>query len=103
MMDTGFVQERVLPDNGLVWRNGDSDARGHELRRRQQLRRVDARLYAKDVAASAERHDHFLERRIAGALANAVDSALHLPRACPHTGERIPNGHTQIVVALNRD
>jgi len=50
-----------------------------------------------------QRHHHFFERGVAGALANAVDRAFDLPRACPHAGQRVRNRHAQIVVTVGRD
>src|SRR3546814_7848708 len=57
----------------------------------QYLGGVDAGRHAEQVGTGPERHHHIFQRAIAGALANAVDGALHLPRAAPrseaHTSE----------------
>ena len=45
------------------------------------MRRVDAGLVGQHVAARPDRHHDLFERRVAGALADAVDGALDLPRA----------------------
>ena len=50
--------------------------------------------------AHARRHDDFLERRVAGALADAVDGALDLTRAAGQRRQRIGDGEAEIVVAV---
>ena len=52
------------------------------------------------VGAGLENHDHFLERAIAGALADSVDGAFHLARAGFDGGQRVGHRQTQIVVAV---
>ncbi len=46
------------------------------------------------VRARLERHHHFLERAVAGALPDAVDGALHLPGAFLKRGEAVRHGET---------
>ena len=53
-----------------------------------------------DVGARPHRHHDLLERGVAGALAQAVDRALHLAGAVHHRGERIGDGHPEVVVAV---
>ena len=50
--------------------------------------------------ADPRRHDDFLERRVAGALADAVDRALDLPRAAGERGQRVGDREAEIVVAV---
>ena len=57
----------------------------------------------KKSCAGAHRHHHLLERGVAGALAEAVDRALDLPRAADlHRGERVGHRHAEVVVAVHR-
>ena len=49
-----------------------------------------------------QRHHDFLERRVAGALADAVDRDLHLPRPGLHARQRVGRRHAEIVVAVHR-
>ena len=53
--------------------------------------------------ARLERHHHFLERAVAGALADAVDGALDLARAGDHRGQAVGHRHAQVVVAVHRE
>ena len=70
---------------------------------RHDLRGVDADVEAEVVAARLHRHHDFLERAVAGALAQAVDGALHLARAAElHAGQRVGHRHAQVVVAVHR-
>src|SRR3712207_8734318 len=46
-----------------------------------------ARPVAEGLAPRVQEHDELLERRVAGALADAVDRALDLPRSEEHTSE----------------
>ena len=65
-------------------------------------------LLGDDVASTApkksraglDRHHHLFERGVAGALADAVDGALDLPRAVAHGGERVGDRHAEVVVAV---
>jgi hypothetical protein len=51
------------------------------------------------VARGEDRGDLF-EGRIAGALADAVDGALDLPRPAFDAGQRVGDGHAEVVVAM---
>ena len=53
------------------------------------------------VVADPHRHHDFLERGVAGALADAVDGALDLPRAGADAGERVGDRHAEIIVAVH--
>ena len=55
------------------------------------------------VVAYPHRHHDFLERGIAGALANAVDGAFDLAGTGAHAGERVRHRHAEIVVAMHRE
>ena len=51
--------------------------------------------------ARLEQHHDLLERRVAGALADAVDRALDLARAGLHAGERVGDRQPEVVVAVD--
>ena len=70
--------------------------------RRVQLRRANAGVEREPIAAHVQRHDDLFERGVAGTLADAVDRALDLARAGLHGGERVGDGHAEIVVAVRR-
>ena len=53
--------------------------------------------------ARVQRHHHFFERAIAGALADAVDGHLRLPRARAQSGERVCGREAEIVVAVHAE
>ena len=55
------------------------------------------------VGAHARRHHDFLERRVAGALADAVDRALHLTRAGGDRGQRVGDRQAEIVVTVRAE
>ena len=59
--------------------------------------------YGQPVAPDAERHDQFLERGVAGALADAVDRALDLARAALDRGDAVRDGEAEIVVAVRAE
>src|SRR2546430_14337696 len=46
------------------------------------------------------RHHDLLERGVAGALADAIHRAFHLPRPGGDGGERVGDGETQVVVTV---
>ncbi len=53
------------------------------------------------ITAHAQRHHDLLHRRIAGALANAIDGAFDLPRAALDPRERVGDRKAQIVMAMD--
>ena len=56
-----------------------------------------------EVAARLDRHHDFFERGVAGALADAVDARLDLPRARLDGRQRVRDGQPQVVVAVHGD
>src|SRR5205807_905854 len=81
LMDARLVRESIAADDRFV----RLDPLARELRE-QLAARVDAfgrnrRGIRKAILPHAKRHHDLLERRVAGALANAVDRALDLSRA----------------------
>ena len=58
---------------------------------------------AKKSAPGLDGHDDFLQRRVASPLANAVDRAFHLPGAVADGRQRIGDGQSQVVMAMDAD
>ena len=65
------------------------------------LARGDAGGQADVGLARREQHHDLLERRVAGALADAVDRALDLARAGLHAGEGVRDRQAEVVVAVH--
>ena len=51
--------------------------------------------------ARLQRHHHFLERAVAGTLADAVDGAFDLPCAGDDGGQAVGDRHAQIIVTVH--
>ncbi len=81
LVDARLVRERVLADDGLVPLHLVAGNERELPAGRAEQPRVDAGREAVKVLAGAERHHHLFEGGVAGPLADAVDGALHLPRA----------------------
>ena len=101
LVDAGLVGERVPPNNSLVRRNGVAGQAGDQPAGARQLARVDVRVQAMRVAAGPKQHHDLLERAVAGALADAVDRALHLPGAGEDTREGVGDGQAEVIVAVD--
>src|SRR6056297_2466525 len=99
----GFVREGVVADNRLVARHEAADHRGQLARYRVKLARVDGGLQVEQVVAGFQRHDHFFQRGIAGALANAAYRAFDLAGARAHRGQAVGYGQAEVVVTVGRD
>ena len=65
-----------------------------------QLLAGDRGLVRIAVGAHPHGHDDFFQRCIAGALADAVDGALHLARTGLHSRERVRDRQAEVVVAV---
>ena len=57
----------------------------------------------KRLRARAQRHDDFLQRRVARALADAIDRALDLACAGLERGQRIGDRQPEVIVAMHRN
>ena len=55
------------------------------------------------IGAHLRGHHDFFERRVAGALADAVDRALDLPRAGGQRRERVGDREPEVVVAVRAE
>ena len=103
LMDARLVRERVPSDDRLVGLHHVTGEARHQTRRAGQLARVHARLVLEVVGTRGNRHHHFLERRVPGALAETVDAALDLPRAGEHARQGVGAGQPEVVVAVGGD
>ena len=81
LMNARFVRERVAPDDGLVRLHRFVGDLREQLARLEQPLGPDARVVGQAILPHAQRHHDLFERRVAGALADAVDRALDLPHA----------------------
>ena len=103
LVDARFVGERIVSHHRLV--RGD----GHAGDARKQTARLVEFLGLQMVAeiiqvpSRADRHHQFLDRRVAGTLADAAHSALRLPGASFQTGEGIGDREAQVIVAMDRE
>src|SRR5437870_4362475 len=81
LVDTRFVGEGVLTDDGLVALHGDASDMGNQATARAQAARVDGRLQAVVISPRLDGHDHFFKSTVAGPFAQAVDGTFHLAGA----------------------
>ena len=102
LVDAGLVLERVAPHDGLVRLDDVAGQTAHQPAGACDLARVDAGDETDIALARAQQHHDFLERRVAGALADPVDRTLDLARAGLDPGEGVRDGQPQIVVAVDR-
>jgi hypothetical protein len=100
-MDAALMRESVPAHDRLVVLHREGRGRRDDLGGAIQHRRLDAGLEREGIAARFQRHHDFFQRRIARALANAVDGALDLPRTAHHAGDGICHRHAEIVVAMH--
>src|SRR5450755_475186 len=103
LMDAGLVRESVAPDNGLVRLRSEGDGGAQHLACAIEMLGLDAGREGITVVAGLDRHDDLLERAVSGALADAVDGALDLPRPGLNRGDRVGYRESQIVVAMHAD
>ena len=73
------------------------------MARARELAGVDVGVGIKLVTVHLDGHDDFLERGVAGALAQAVDGALDLRCAVLDAGQRKRGCHAQVVVGVDAD
>ena len=89
-----------LPTIALLYWTGNAGDLRDELRGAEQHRRIDVGVVGQHVAARLDRHDDLFQRRVAGALAEAVDGALDLARAALDAEQRVGDGEAEVVVAV---
>src|SRR5271157_5754630 len=103
LVNSRLVGEGVAADDRLVPLHEQAgDRRDHPADRVQTLG-LDTRGQPEVVVTRLQRHDDLLERGVAGALADAVDRALHLPRPGLDPGQAVGHRHAQVVVAVRAD
>src|SRR5712692_8372432 len=102
LVDARGVREGIGADHGLVRLHHETGDLRHQARRRHDVRGIQPGFEIEEVPPGTHGHDYLLERRIAGALAEAVDGALDLARAADHhRGERVGDRHAEVVVAMH--
>src|SRR5687768_15615804 len=102
LVDARGVREGFRAHARLVRLHHEAGDLRHQAGGRHDVGGVDPRIQPEKIIAGAHRHDDFLERGIAGALAQAVDGALDLARAADlHGGERVGHRHAEVVVAVH--
>ena len=89
------------PTIALLYWTGKEVAAATSFEARVSIVGVDAGVERQHVAAGLDRHDDLFERGVAGALADAVDGALDLPRAAFDAGERVGDRQAEVVVAVD--
>ncbi len=62
---------------------------------------LDARAVIQQVLSRLDGHDHFLQGRVSGPFADAVDRAFDLPDAMLQDGQRIGYGDPEVIVTVN--
>ena len=90
----------LAADDGFVGRAGEADDLAEKLRGGVELVHHDVGGVGVAVVARGERGGDLFERGVAGALADAVDGALDLAGAAIDAGERVGDGHAEVVVAV---
>src|ERR1043165_8436888 len=103
LMNTSLMSERIAADDRLVRLHVKADDARKHLTRRIELSCVDARLKWQTICSHTQRHHDLFERRVACALADAVDRTLNLSCAGFDRGETVCNRQTEIVVTVNTD
>ena len=102
LVDAGLVGERVAAHDRLVRLHRVAGEARDEAAGARDLARVDAGREADVGGAGVQQHHDLLERRVARALADAVDRALDLARAGLQAGEGVGDGEAEVVVAVDR-
>ncbi len=101
LMNTRFVCERVLTDDGLVaWQVHARDIRD-ESGGRVQAGRIDPGFEFEELSTRLDCHYSFFERTVARAFADTVDRALNLARASSHRSQAVGDSHAEIIVAVH--
>ena len=104
LVDARLVGEGVAADDGLVGLDREAGQVGDQPRRGRDVLGLDARAEVGELRRPGpEGHDDLLERRVAGALTQAVDRDLDLAGAGLDRGQRVGRGQPQVVVAVDAD
>ncbi len=104
LVDPALVGEGVGAHDRLVGLDREAGQVAHQAAGRRDLLGLDAARELGELrGARPEGHHDLLQRRVAGALAEAVDGDLHLARAGLHGGQGVGRGQAQVVVAVDGD
>ena len=104
LVDARLVGEGVAADDRLVGLDREAGQVADQPRGRRDVLGLDAGAEIRELRRPGPQgHDDLLERRVAGALAEAVDRDLDLARAGLDRGERVGRGEPQVVVAVDAD
>ena len=99
-VDAALVGEHVGADDALPRRDRPRRGRRDVLAELAEAARVQAHV---DLAEVLERHDDLFERRVAGALAEAVDGRVHVGGAGLDAGQGVRRRHAEVVVRVHLD
>ena len=94
------MREGVAPNDGFIGLHVEAGNGRQQFGHLQQAGGFDVVTAGDGVLAGADRHDDFLQRRIAGAFADAVDGGFHLPGAGLDRGQGVGHAHAQVVVVM---
>ena len=99
-VDSGLMREHARADHALLPGYRTRRRAGDQFRKHREAAQIDTGFNA--IALAQAKHD-FLQRRIAGALAEAVDRRIQM--RCPCTGRRqcVGYGQPEIVVRVHFD
>ena len=87
LVDAGVMREGIGPDHRLVGLYEHARELRDEARRAIELGVVELGCHAIHLRMQAGGHGHLLEGRIAGSLADTVDTRLDLARATEHADQ----------------
>ena len=99
----GFMREGVAAHDRLVGLHVFTGQLAQQLAGREQLLRVDADLDGTRSGRTRADHDDLFERRVARALADAVDRAFDLPYAGRDRGERVGDRQAEVVMTMRAE
>src|SRR5437868_87577 len=103
LVDPRLVREGVATDERLVGLREDARHVRQQPAGAIQLARLDVTAERGVLRPDVARHHDLLARGVAGALADTVHRALHLPRPGRDGGEGVGDGEAAMVVTVGRE
>src|SRR5215813_10858415 len=103
LVDARLMRKSIAADDCFIRLHVKPDNAREQLARRIKLSGPDARLKRQAICAYVQRHHDLFERRVARALADAVDRTFDLSGPGFNRGETICDCEPEIVVAVNTD
>ena len=97
------MSERVASGDGLVRLHRNAGDFAQQLAGGKQMLTGNAGLVRITIAAHVHRHHNLFESGVAGALADAVNGALHLTGAGVRRPPEVGDRHSEIIVAVSRN